>query len=123
MHRKVRMGMIGGGKGAFIGNIHRMAARMDGRIEMVCGAASSDRETSRESGKALYLPPDRVYETYSEMIEKESNRPEGARMDFVSIVTPNHVHFEPARQALRHGFHVVMDKPMTFDLDEARQLK
>jgi len=123
MHRKLRMGMIGGGKGAFIGNIHRMAARMDGQIELVCGAFSSDPEKSMESGKALYLPPDRVYETYSEMIEKESNRPEGERMDFVSIVTPNHVHFEPARQALRHGFHVVMDKPMTFDLDEARQLK
>src|SRR5699024_7138234 len=123
MHRKLRMGMIGGGKGDYIGNIHRMAARMAGQIALVCGVYSSDHEKSMESGKALYLPPDRVYETYSEMIEKESNRPEGERMDFVSIVTPNHVHFEPARQALRHGFHVVMDKPMTFDLDEARQLK
>ena len=123
MHRKLRMGMIGGGKGAFIGSIHRMAARMDGQIELVCGAFSRDPEKSRKSGEALYLPPDRVYDSYSEMIQQESQLPEETRMDFVSIVTPNHVHFEPAKQALQSGFHVVMDKPMTFDVDEARRLK
>src|SRR5699024_7931615 len=123
MHRKLRMGMIGGGEGAFIGSIHRMAARMDGQIELVCGAFSRDPEKSRKSGEALYLPPDRVYDSYSEMIQQESQLPEETRMDFVSIVTPNHVHFEPAKQALQSGFHVVMDKPMTFDVDEARRLK
>ncbi|HLR25553.1 MAG TPA: Gfo/Idh/MocA family oxidoreductase [Fodinibius sp.] len=123
MHRKLRMGMIGGGKGAFIGSIHRTAARMDGQIELVCGAFSSDPEKSRKSGEALYLPPDRVYGSYDEMIQQERELPEGERMDFVAIVTPNHVHFDPAKQALQNGFHVVMDKPMTFDVDEARRLK
>src|SRR5699024_4686592 len=123
MHRKLRMGMIGGGEGAFIGSIHRTAARMDGQIELVCGAFSSDPEKSRKSGEALYLPPDRVYGSYGEMIQQERELPEGERMDFVAIVTPNHVHFDPAKQALQHGFHVVMDKPMTFDVEEARRLK
>lgn len=123
INRKLRMGMVGGGKGAFIGEIHRIAATMDGLIELVCGAFSSDPEKSKESGASLFLPSDRVYNSYQEMIEKERLLPEGERMDFVSIVTPNHVHFEPAFLALENGFPVVLDKPMTFDLDEANRLK
>ncbi|MGK6349927.1 Gfo/Idh/MocA family protein [Parapedobacter sp. DT-150] len=123
VNRKLRMGMIGGGKGAFIGEIHRIAAAMDGVIELVCGAFSSDAEKSKESGEALFLPSNRVYGSYQEMIEEERKLPEGERMDFVSIVTPNHVHFGPAMMALENGFHVVLDKPMTFDLEEAKQLQ
>ena len=120
---KLRMGMIGGGPDAFIGAVHRIAARMDGEIEIVCGAFSSRPEKSKQTGEALFLAPDRVYDTYSEMIEREAALPPDVRMDFVSIVTPNHLHFEPARQAMEAGFHVVMDKPMTYDLREALQLK
>lgn len=115
--------MVGGGKGAFIGEIHRIAAAMDGQIELVCGAFSSDPGRSKESGESLYLPANRVYGSYQEMIAAESQLPEGERMDFVSIVTPNHVHFEPAMLALENGFHVVLDKPMTLDLNEAKQLQ
>ncbi|GGG74256.1 oxidoreductase [Parapedobacter pyrenivorans] len=123
INRKLRMGMIGGGKGAFIGEIHRIAATMDGQIELVCGAFSSDPERSKESGESLFLPVNRVYGSYQEMMAEERKLPEGERMDFVSIVTPNHVHFDPAMLALENGFHVVLDKPMTFDLQEAKQLK
>lgn len=122
LNRKLRMGMIGGGPGAFIGAIHRMAANMDGEIELVCGAFSSDPEKSKQAGAGLYLPLERVYGSYKEMIRRESELPMGERMDFVSIVTPNHVHFEPAKLALEAGFHVVLDKPMTFDLAEAKEL-
>ncbi len=122
MYRKIRMGMIGGGPGSFIGGVHRMAATLDGKIELVCGCFSSSPEKSKETGKALLLPPDRVYASWQEMIEKEAALPEDVRMDFVSIVTPNHVHFAPAMMALEKGFHVSLDKPMTFTLDEARQL-
>ncbi|HQV59926.1 MAG TPA: Gfo/Idh/MocA family oxidoreductase [Chitinophagaceae bacterium] len=121
--RKLRMGMIGGGPGAFIGAVHRIAANMDGEIELVCGAFSSDPERSAEMGKALYLSPDRVYGSYKEMIRREAALPEHQKMDFVSIVTPNHLHFQPAKLALENGFHVVLDKPMTFDLKEAKELK
>jgi predicted dehydrogenase len=117
------MGMIGGGKNAFIGAVHRIAANMDGLIELVCGAFSSHPDNARESGKLLFLPDDRVYLSYEEMIEKESRLPEGERMDFVTIVTPNHLHFAPAMLALEKGFHVVLDKPMTFTLAEALQLQ
>jgi predicted dehydrogenase len=123
MNRKLRMGMIGGGKNAFIGAVHRIAANMDGLIELVCGAFSSHPDNARESGKLLFLPDDRVYLSYEEMIEKESRLPEGERMDFVTIVTPNHLHFAPAMLALDKGFHVVLDKPMTFTLAEALQLQ
>jgi len=121
--RKLRMGMIGGGPGAFIGAVHRIAANMDGEIELVCGAFSSDPERSAEKGKALYLSPDRVYGSYKEMIRREAALPEHQKMDFVSIVTPNYLHFQPAKLALENGFHVVLDKPMTFDLKEAKELK
>lgn len=123
MKRKLRMGMIGGGKDAFIGAVHRIAALMDGEIELVCGAFSSDPEKSRLSGENLYLPPERIYGSYSEMIQREKTLPAGDAMDFVSIVTPNHLHFEPSKMALENGFHVVLDKPMTFNLQEAKELK
>jgi predicted dehydrogenase len=117
------MGMIGGGPGAFIGAVHRTAAAMDGMIDLVCGSFSSDVMKSRAMGEELNLPSERVYATYEEMIEKERTLPADKRMDFVSIVTPNHLHFAPAKMALEAGFDVVMDKPMTFDLAEAKELK
>jgi predicted dehydrogenase len=117
------MGMIGGGRNAFIGAVHRIAANMDGLIELVCGAFSSNPENARQSGKDLFLKEDRVYGSYEEMIEKESRLPEDKRMDFVVIVTPNHAHFAPAMLALEKGFHVIIEKPMTFSLAEAIQLK
>ena len=123
MNRKLRMGMVGGGTDAFIGAVHRLAALMDNQIELVCGCFSVNPEISKSSGKLYYLPDSRVYETYQEMFEKEARLPEGERMDFVSIVTPNFVHFAPAMMALENGFHVVLDKPITFTLDEALQLK
>lgn len=123
MNRKLRMGMIGGGNNAFIGAIHRLAAFMDGQIELVCGCFSSNPDTSMASGKSYYLPENRIYTSYSEMIKCEAKLAEGDRMDFVSIVTPNHLHFQPAMMALEHGFNVVIDKPITFTLDEAIQLK
>jgi predicted dehydrogenase len=117
------MGMVGGGKGAFIGAVHRMAASLDGQIELVCGAFSSDPERSRESGKALYLPDDRVYKNFETMIMKEKELPGNRKMDFVSIVTPNYLHFLPAKMALENGFHVVCDKPLAFNLAEAKELQ
>ena len=123
MSRKIRMGMVGGGRDAFIGAVHRMAAALDGHIELVCGAFSSDPERSRASGADLYLPPDRVYGSYQEMMAAEAGLSPDERMDFVSIVTPNHVHFPVAKAALEAGFHVMSDKPMTFDLAEARELQ
>lgn len=123
MPRKLRMGMVGGGKDAFIGAIHRLAANMDGQIELVCGALSINPTIAQESGEMLYLPKERIYLTYDEMIVKESALPADQRMDFVTIVTPNFAHFAPAKMALEHGFHVVIEKPITFTLDEAKQLK
>ncbi len=123
MNRKLRMGMVGGGTDAFIGAVHRLAAFMDNQIELVCGCFSINPEISKSSGKLYYLPEDRVYESYQEMFEKEARLPDGERMDFVSIVTPNFVHFAPAMMALENGFNVVLDKPITFTLDEALQLK
>lgn len=121
--RKLRMGMIGGGPGAFIGAVHRTAATMDGLIELVCGAFSSSAEKSKSMAAELALPEERVYGTWEEMIEKEKGLPADQRMEIVSIVTPNHVHFAPAKMAMEAGFDVVMDKPMTFDLAEAKELQ
>jgi len=121
--RKLRMGMIGGGPGAFIGAVHRTAAWMDGGIELVCGAFSSDPQRSKQAGELLDIPSNRVYGSYEEMIRSEAALPAEQRMDFVSIVTPNHVHFGPAKLALENGFHVVLDKPLAFNLDEAKALK
>jgi len=122
-HRKLRMGMIGGGKDAFIGAIHRIAANMDGQIELVCGALSMHADLAIQSGEMLYLPKDRTYTNYEEMFEAEAKQPADKRMDFVTIVTPNFAHFAPAVMALDHGFNVVIEKPITFTLDEAKQLK
>ena len=117
------MGMIGGGRDSFIGDVHRKAAAIDGMIELVCGAFSSSVAKSIQSGKDLYLAEDRCYGTFEEMILKEKELPENERMDFVAIVTPNHMHFEPAKMALENGFHVICDKPMTLTLDEAKELQ
>lgn len=122
MNRKLRMGMVGGGKDAFIGAIHRLAANMDGLIELSCGALSINPEIAKDSGHSLFLPEDRIYLTYDEMITRESQLPADQRMDFVTIVTPNFAHFAPAMMALDHGFHVVIEKPIAFTLDEAKQL-
>ena len=122
MSRKIRMGMVGGTLDAFIGGVHRRAAIMDGEIELVCGAFSSSPEKSKETGKALYLPEDRVYANFEEMILKEKQLPEGERMDFVAIVTPNHVHAAPTKLALENGFHVVCDKPITLTIEEAEEI-
>ncbi|MEW6305904.1 MAG: Gfo/Idh/MocA family oxidoreductase [Verrucomicrobiota bacterium] len=122
MSRKIRYGMVGGGRGAFIGAVHRIAAAMDQQIELVCGAFSSDPERSKASGADLFLPPGRCYGTFEEMIKGEAKLPEGERMDFVAIVTPNHMHFPPAKMALENGFHVLSDKPATFNLAQAKRL-
>ncbi|MEQ9070282.1 MAG: Gfo/Idh/MocA family oxidoreductase, partial [Gimesia chilikensis] len=106
---KIRMGMVGGGEGAFIGQVHRIAAAIDGQIELVCGAFSSDPERSKRSGSALYLPPERVYSDYRQMMEAEAALPENERMQFVAIVTPNFMHFPVAEAALKAGFHVMSD--------------
>ncbi len=115
--------MVGGGVGAFIGPIHRKAASLDGTIDLVCGAFSSTPEKSQLAGESLGLHPQRVYGTFEEMFRKEKSLPADIRMDFVSIVTPNHVHFAPAKLALESGFHVIMDKPMTLNLAEAKKLQ
>ncbi|MDF2477986.1 MAG: oxidoreductase [Sphingobacterium sp.] len=123
MKRKLRMGMVGGGNDAFIGAVHRIAAFMDGKIELVCGAFSIDPQISKQSGEDLFVAPERVYLNYEEMIEKESLLPEGERMDFVTIVTPNFLHFAPAKLALEKGFDVVVEKPMTVSVEEAKELQ
>lgn len=123
MTRKLRMGMVGGGKDAFIGAIHRLAANMDGMIELVCGALSINPIIAQESGELLFLPNNRIYLNYEEMINKEAALPADIRMDFVTIVTPNFAHFAPAMMALDNGFNVVIEKPIAFTLDEAKQLK
>ncbi|MEK0445702.1 MAG: hypothetical protein RLZZ399_1023 [Verrucomicrobiota bacterium] len=122
MSRKIRYGMVGGGRGAFIGAVHRIAANIDGQIELVCGAFSSDPEKSRASGADLFLSPSRCYGSFEEMILSEKALPAHQRMDFISIVTPNHMHFAPAKLALENGFHVLSDKPATFNLAEAKEL-
>lgn len=114
--------MVGGGPDAFIGAVHRKAASLDGHFDLVCGAFSRSYEKSKETGEALHLDSDRVYESYDQMFEAELKRPENERMDAVSIVTPNHVHFDPAKKALENGFHVIIDKPITFTLEEAKEL-
>jgi predicted dehydrogenase len=121
--RKLRMGMVGGGKDAFIGAVHRLAANLDGRIELVAGAFSSNPAKSRESGEHLLLNPNRVYDSYEAMAQSETKLSADQRIDFVSIVTPNFAHFPAARTFLQAGFNVVCDKPMTLNLDEALELR
>lgn len=120
---KIRMGMVGGGKGAFIGAIHRAAASLDGQIELVCGAFSSNHQNAIESGQALNIDTNRCYPDFNKMFEQEAKLPEHQRMQFVSIVTPNHLHFPVAKAALEAGFHVLSDKPATFTLEEAVELE
>ena len=122
MDRKIKMGMVGGGRDAFIGPVHRMAAQMDNKIELVAGAFSSTPEKSRLSGRDLLLAENRIYDDYIQMFQREKDLPEGERIDFVSIVTPNNSHYPIAKEALLSGFHVVCDKPMTMNLDEAMAL-
>ena len=121
--RRLRMGMVGGGPGAFIGDVHRRAACIDGDVELVAGAFASDAARSRRKGRELGLSPGRVYASYADMAAGERARPAGDRIDFVSVVTPNHLHFPVAMAFLEAGFHVVCDKPMTVTVDEARELR
>ncbi len=123
MARKLRYGMIGGGRGAFIGAVHRIAAAMDQQAELVAGAFSSDAARSCESGADLNLDPSRVYGSYEEMAAAEKGKPASERLDFVVIVTPNHQHFGPAKLFLESGFNVICDKPVTFDLKQAKELR
>ena len=123
MKRKLRYGMVGGGRDAFIGAVHRLAANLDGQIELVAGCFSSDAAKSRASGEDVFLPANRVYTSYQEMAEREAALPAGERIDFVSIVTPNHLHAPVATLFLEKGFHVVCDKPMTLTLKEAKALR
>ncbi|HXD72164.1 MAG TPA: Gfo/Idh/MocA family oxidoreductase, partial [Vicinamibacterales bacterium] len=120
--RKLRMGMVGGGQGAFIGGVHRIAAAMDGQIDLVAGVFSRDWSNTQTTGRQLYLDPSRVYRTADEMAAAEAKRAASDRIDFVSIVTPNDAHFGPAKAFLEAGIHVVCDKPVTRTLDEAEAL-
>ena len=122
-NRKLRMGMIGGGSDAFIGAIHRRAALMENGIDLVCGCFSIKPEISLSSGREYFVPDDRIYFTWQEMLEKEAAMPADKRIDFVTIVTPNKFHCEPALKALDAGFNVVIDKPMTYSLEEALLLR
>ncbi len=118
---KIRLGMVGGGQGAFIGAVHRMAARLDDHYDLVAGALSSTAEKSLASGRDLGLDPERCYGSFQEMADKESARPDG--IEAVSIVTPNHVHFAAAKAFLEKGIHVICDKPLTSNLEDAKALK
>jgi predicted dehydrogenase len=120
--RKINMGMVGGGPGSLIGAVHVKAAQFDGQIELVCGAFDIDPAKSKIQGKEYYLDPSRTYDNYQEMIAREKELPEGERMDFLAVTTPNHVHFAPAKLALENGFHVVSDKPLTSDTGDAKEL-
>jgi len=120
---KLRMGMAGGGEGSLIGPVHRMAARLDGLAELVCGAFSSDPVVSSSTGRMEGLQPTRIYDTWQEMISRESALPDDVRPHFISVVTPNHLHYGPAKMALEAGFHVVCDKPLCISVAEATDLQ
>ncbi len=120
--RRLRMGMVGGGSESFSGFMHRMAAQMDGRIELVCGAFSHNRQKAFETGAALLLPPERVYGSYRDMMRREAKLPPDQKMDFVAVVTPNNMHYPVTMAAIDSGFHVICDKPMTTSMDEATNL-
>ena len=122
MRRRLRYGMVGVGPGAFIGDVHRMAAELDGRARIAAGAFSSDPERSAAKGAEIGLASDRVYGSFAEMAEVEGARDGADRLDFVIVVTPNHLHFEVARVFLEAGFHIVCDKPMTTTVAEAETL-
>lgn len=120
--RKIRYGMVGGGPGAFIGEVHRMAAALDGKIELVAGSFSSDPHKTQKMGEQLHLADERLYDSFEEMARKESELPEDTRIDFVTVATPNHLHFEVCKSFIEAGIHVVCDKPMTNTLEEAEEL-
>ncbi|MEZ6152787.1 MAG: Gfo/Idh/MocA family oxidoreductase [Pirellulaceae bacterium] len=122
LNRKLKMGLVGGGQGSFIGKVHSIAACLDNRAEVVAGAFSSSPERSKASAADYDVNPARAYGSYQEMLEAEKKLPEGERIDFVSVTTPNHTHFEIAKAAVEAGFHVMCDKPMTFDLQQAEEL-
>ena len=121
MNRKLRMGMVGGGRGAFIGAVHRMAANLDGKIELVAGCFSSDPEKSKASGEDLFLDPSRVYTSYADMAAKEAALPADQRIDFVSIVVRNDLHVAVAKTFLAAGINVICEKPMSFSLAEGKE--
>ena len=123
LNRKLKMGMIGGGPGAFIGSVHRKASRLAGGIDLVAGAFDINPRKSKQQGRELLIDPKRVYGTYQQMIESELKLPEGERIDFVSVTTPNNWHFPIARDFLEAGFHVMCEKPMTLNVKEAKELK
>lgn len=122
LNRKLRMALIGGGQGAFIGRVHATAGVLDNRAALVAGCLSSDPERSKKSAPSYDIPAERAYGSVEELVEKESKLPEGERVDFVSVATPNHTHFPIAKKCLEGGFNVICDKPMTFDFSEAKQL-
>ena len=122
MNRKLKMGIVGGGQGSFIGRVHSIAACLDNRATLVAGAFSSNAERSKASAPDYDVSQERAYPSYHAMFEAEAKKPDGERIDFVSVTTPNHTHFEVAKAALEAGFHVVCDKPMTFDLAQAEEL-
>lgn len=122
LNRKLKMGLVGGGQGSFIGRVHNIAAILDNRAELVAGALSSTPERSKASAPFYDIKPDRAYGSYEEMIARELQRPEGDRIDFITIATPNHMHFPVARAAIESGFNVICDKPLTFTLQEAEEL-
>ena len=120
--RRLRYGQVGGGRGSFIGAIHRRAVALDGGIDLVAGALCSDPGRARASARDLFIPEQRSYASWQELLEREAARPEGERLDFISIVTPNHVHFAPALACVEAGFHVVIDKPLVHTGDQAQRL-
>lgn len=122
LNRKLKMALVGGGQGSFIGRVHATAAILDNRAELVAGALSSNPERAKASAPSYDIPDERAYTSIHELVEKESARPEGDRVDFISVATPNHTHFEIAKAAVEAGFNVVCDKPMTFDLAQAEEL-
>src|SRR5437016_12650751 len=122
LNRKLRMGLVGGGQGSFIGRVHSIAACLDNRASVVAGALSADPARAKASAPDYDIAPDRAYGSYQEMIAAEAKRPANDRIDFVAVTTPNHTHFEIAKAAAEAGFNVMCDKPMTFDLPQAEQL-
>jgi predicted dehydrogenase len=122
LRRKLRMGLVGGGQGAFIGRVHATAAILDNRATLVAGALSSDARKAKESAPAYDISPERAYSSYEELVDKERALPADRRIDFISIATPNHTHFPIAKKAVEAGFNVICDKPMTFNLHEAEEL-
>jgi len=122
LNRKLKMGLVGGGQGSFIGRVHNIAAILDNRAELVAGALSSTPERSKASAPFYDIKPDRAYGSYEEMLDKEQQRPEGDRIDFITVATPNHMHFPVAKAAIERGLNVMCDKPVTFNLQEAEEL-